>query len=389
MNLKAINDSCLRVLHVIPTLELGGASRGVLEIIHELTVRGNYDVLLCVVGDPPKSSMFVPSNIRVHFLCCPVHKRKLFIRRILALYALVKAFNPDLIHAHLWPAAAAIAWVNRAFNLPIIVHIRDTPPRFQQKEFRARVKRGIYKIILNQRNISFIAVSADAAQYAIDTLNIPQQKIHVVLNGIDTDLFMNVHLINNHSFKPDKFVVGAAGRFVPEKGHLFLLQAVNNLINQGYNIKLKLVGNGGMRSIYENFLISHKLNDHVEILNPLQNMAYFYGLIDAFVVSSLTEGLSRVLLEAMVCGRPVISTNCAGSAEVIEHGINGLLIDKGSSEQIENAIRSLMLDPDLRATIGSRARAKILSHHTINHVMEGIERIYFNNVKVDSVIKIP
>ena len=157
-------------------------------------------------------------------------------------------------------------------------------------------------------------------------------------------------------------VVGSVGRLVPQKGYRVLLEAAPHLLQQCPRTKFILVGAGRERVQLEDRAkelgIAHGVHFVGETDRPMDAIA----AMDVFVVSSLFEPFGQVLLEAMVCSRPIVASNVGGIPEVVEHEISGLLVPPRDPERLAQAILALLTDRDkaMRLVRAGRTRVKTL-----------------------------
>jgi glycosyltransferase involved in cell wall biosynthesis len=136
-------------------------------------------------------------------------------------------------------------------------------------------------------------------------------------------------------------------RLSEQKGHLILLEAINNLVLEGLPLKLVLVGDGPLRPQIEELIAQLKLHNHVEITGWVTNSEVQQQILNsqAMVLPSFAEGLPVVIMEALALGRPVVSTYIAGIPELLENQICGWLVPPGSVEELTSAIRTVLHSP--------------------------------------------
>jgi glycosyltransferase involved in cell wall biosynthesis len=141
------------------------------------------------------------------------------------------------------------------------------------------------------------------------------------------------------------FTIGAIGRLSPEKGFQILLEAVKEVAKINPKVRLVILGDGDERGILEARIKSLGIEQRVLMPGYVANAAgRFLPLFRAFVLSSLTEGLPIVILEAMQAGVPIVATRVGGIPDVLENGKAGILVDSRSSKKLAEGIRILMSD---------------------------------------------
>jgi glycosyltransferase involved in cell wall biosynthesis len=186
-----------------------------------------------------------------------------------------------------------------------------------------------------------VAVSQGVADELHTVAHIPQQKIKVIHNAVtDHDDRSRVeqpvtHRWLNNSEVP---VFITAGRLVAVKDHEVLLRALA-LYRRSRPARLLVLGTGPLRSHLEALTCELEVADAVDFLGFQENPLPYFGRADAFVLSSYSEGFGNVLVEAMGCGTPVISTDCPyGPAEILDHGRYGALVPPRCPEALADAL---------------------------------------------------
>lgn len=199
-----------------------------------------------------------------------------------------------------------------------------------------------------------IVTSQEDKDFIIERYKINENKIIVIPNYVDTDIFKPLEV------KKEKQVV-FVGRLDEQKNLFSLINAVKSL-----DIKLVLIGNGPLEDVLRNRVKEEEIeNVTFAGVVPNERLPEELNKSEIFVLPSLYEGNPKTLLEAMACGLPVIGTNVIGIKEVITHGENGYLCGT-SVESIREAITTVMARDELRNTIGYNARKTILERYALD-----------------------
>jgi glycosyltransferase involved in cell wall biosynthesis len=187
-------------------------------------------------------------------------------------------------------------------------------------------------------------------------------------NGVDIDKFSIRHksfdLYDKIGFKPDDFIVGMISSLSPEKGHIYAINAMRNLVGEFPNIRLLIIGDGALKSEIQEQIITAGIQGNVELVGNQKNIPEFLSIIDVFIMPSLKEGLPIALLEAMASGKAVIATRVGENENVIEDGKTGFLIDPDNSKQLEEAILKLVRNKEIIAKLGSNARMVVENQYS-------------------------
>lgn len=197
----------------------------------------------------------------------------------------------------------------------------------------------------------------------------PKAKVYVVPTTTDTHYYKSLgfpaqylpHFKSTLPYEKAPLIQNIAlsvGRFTAVKQQNHLLQIWNSLVNEKQikNWKLYLVGNGELKAQFETYINTNNLQDHVFLMPPRQDVAFYYKQASLFLLSSKTEGFGMVLLEAISFGLPCISFDCpSGPRDIIKNNENGYLIEQNDTIAFEQALVKLITDPTLRKEMGSKS----------------------------------
>jgi glycosyltransferase involved in cell wall biosynthesis len=185
-------------------------------------------------------------------------------------------------------------------------------------------------------------------------------KFEVVRLGVDPGVFAPGRIEKKMD---DGFDIVCVGRLVPAKGQLILVRAFANLLAQGYDVRLKLVGDGEDRKHLQSLVADCGLNSAVEFKGALSHSETRLVLqqADLFVLASFAEGLPVALMEAMAMEIPCVSTYVAGIPELIRDGVDGLLVPASSLEALTDAMKTMIDNPLLRSNLGAAGRKRVLA----------------------------
>lgn len=246
-----------------------------------------------------------------------------------------------------------------------------------QRTWKTPVYHAIDRLCLRFYDL-VICVSQDLFDTCV-RLGVSRVRCHLVPNAIDTLEYSKPATQTGDQgggSDPQRLVIGAVGRLSREKGFHLLIEAVHELVGEGLDLELQIAGEGGIRAALEDQIGRLGIAGRVKLLGYQPDMPDFYRGLDAFVVSSLSEGLPNGLLEAMAFELPVVSTRCGGIPSVVEDAENGLLTQPGSAAGLATGIRRLALDSELRCRLGGAARATIVRDFSFEQRMRKIRTLY-------------
>lgn len=171
-------------------------------------------------------------------------------------------------------------------------------------------------------------------------------------------------------------MIGAVGRLSAEKGFDLLIRAAAQLLRDGHDLELRIIGEGDQGQELQALITELGCQDRVRLMGYRSNLIDLYQAMDVFALSSHREGLPNVLLEAMALEVPVVATRIAGIPRLIEDGQNGLLVGAGDVNELRHALGKLLGDVALRTRIGEAARRTVESDFSFDVRMEKVRKVY-------------
>ncbi len=187
-------------------------------------------------------------------------------------------------------------------------------------------------------------------------------------------------VINKRSNCLGKEVI-AVGRYSPEKGFDRLISAWKKVAERYSDWILNIYGEGGLKKSYQKQIDELGLNESCFLKEPVKNIYDKYIESSIFVLSSYYEGFGMVIIEAMSCGLPVVSFSCpCGPRDMIENGINGILVKNGDSEELANQICFLIENPQMRKNVADQAYISSGKYH-IESIAERWKNLFETIIK--------
>lgn len=221
-------------------------------------------------------------------------------------------------------------------------------------------KRKLINPILNLATDQVTAISKATKQALVAFENIPEKSIDVIYNGI-APLKFDTTKVNKlrQSFNiPDNYtVLGTVARFDPIKNHSMMLTAFSQVLVKFPNTVLLMVGDGEERHNIEMLIRKLNIQDKVVLAGYQAKPAEHIALIDVFLLSSLSEGTSMTLLEAMSIGKPCVVTDAGGNPEIIENNVNGFVTENDNADAFSRKISVLLSDANLKTKFEQQAKS--------------------------------
>jgi glycosyltransferase involved in cell wall biosynthesis len=201
-------------------------------------------------------------------------------------------------------------------------------------------------------------------------------KFAVCRLGVQTDVFAPPPEAGRETLH-----IVSVGRLHPAKGQMILLGAFRELFGRGLKIRLSIIGDGDGRRTLEEFIAANGLSGSVTLHGALSHPATraVLGTADLFVLPSFAEGVPVALMEAMSMQVACISTFVAGIPELIEPGVQGLLVPPSSQEELAEAMASLITDPLRRKAVATAGREKVLSSYDLYTNIDRLIAVFEEN----------
>lgn len=206
---------------------------------------------------------------------------------------------------------------------------------------------------------------------------VPETKLSVVHSCLDPARFDVPPLSRKELGVPDDApLLGNVAALVGHKDHATLLDAMPTVLGELPDVRLIIVGEGELRPHAENRIRELGLGDVVTLLGYRKDVPRILRTLDAFVLSSKMEGLGSVVLEAMICGVPVVATCAGGVPETVRHEETGLLVPPQNPQALGAAIVRVLQDKVLAKSLAENGKALVLAQFTVDKMIEGNLRVY-------------
>lgn len=235
--------------------------------------------------------------------------------------------------------------------------------------------RGLYSLIF-LFSTKIIAVSQEIYNQALH-LPSAKKKMNIVRHGIEaTEILPREEARKALGIASEAFVVGTISELHPIKGITYAIDAIPLLSIP--NITYAILGDGELRDALAKQAADKKVSDKILFAGFVKDAAKYIKAFDVFLLSSLSEALGYVLLEAGLAETPVIATSVGGIPEIIENDVTGLLIRPKNSKEIANAVRFLYENKDKAAVYAKNLHESVAKNFSIERMMADTEKILEN-----------
>lgn len=354
----------MNILLVTTGLGVGGAERQISDLASRLAQRGHQVGIAYMVGDP----VMVPSRPDVTLY--PLNASKTpwgLLRAAWRLRRRVRQFKPDVVHSHMVHANIFARLVRLIVPMPrLICTAHNVFEGGRSVDIAYRLTDALATL---STNVSQEAVEAFEAKGAV-----PPGRMVAVLNGIDVSVFgatpaQRAQARSRLYPRPNRQLLLAVGRLVPEKNHAALLRVFARLAEQRPELDLWIAGDGPLRAALAQDINDLGLQGRAQLLGIRFDIPDLMRAADIVVLPSLFEGFGLVVAEAMASGAVVVATNAGGVAEVMDgHGFLVPVNDNPALLQaLENAVQ---LDAGSRERMVKQAQEHVFSTFDIERTVD-------------------
>lgn len=363
----------LNVLHVIETGGPGGAET----VFRELS-RGLDHTRFRSFAVIPEEG-WVSESLRadgIPFEILPV-KRSADLGYLRSILRLVARERIDVIQAHLLSSNMYAAIAGAVCRIPVIATFHGQV----DVNYRDRLL-GLKCRIINRGADAVVFVSDHLRRYYCASTPLKPELTTCIYNGIDPTRFQRRPerpLRSELGITDDEILVGAVGNLRPAKGYDVLLRAAALLKREVAACRFVIVGDAATPDLATQLANLHRtleLGDTVRYAGFRADVEQVLNSLDAFVLTSHSEGFSIATVEAMAAGLPVVATRCGGPEEIIRDGEDGLLVENDSPEAVAAGLHRVVFDRALRERLGTSARQSAVERFSTEAMVAGYTRLY-------------
>ncbi len=379
----------MRIVHVITRLILGGAQENTVLCCEDLLRRHGDEVLLAT-GPPlgPEGSLLeraraggVPMEI-IDCLRRPIHPWR-DPASYWQLKTTLRRFRPEVVHTHSGKAGLlgrAAAW---SLRVPAVIHTVHGAP------FHAWQGRGARRFFeacerwAARRCHAIVSVADAMTELMVAAGVAPREKFTTIYSGMEVEPFLQSaehrqRVRGELGYGPEHVVIGKIARLIKLKGHDDVIRAATAVIHREPKARFLFVGDGLLRDWLEREIALAGLRDYFQFtgLVPPQRIPELISAMDIVVHASLREGLARVLPQALLSGKPVVSYDIDGAREVVITGETGFLVPPRDVERLAAALSRLAADPALRDRLGAAGRRRFTDQFRHERMTAELRQLY-------------
>ena len=369
----------IKVVHIITLLELGGAQENTLYTCEHLD-KNKFDVILiCGKGGILDAQT---KNIKTYFVkelireICPLYDLLAFIK----IYKILKKEKPDIVHTHSSKAGIIGRWAVYCAKVPVIIHTFHGFGFNDEQNYFIRIIYILAERLTAKITDKLVAVSYENISKGLKNKIGNELQYTMIRSGIklqDYQIKIDVEKKKKEFAIINENVVGMIACFKKQKAPLDFIKTAKLVCAEKSDAKFILVGDGVLRKRIETEIKKLNLEKNVILTGWRKDSNEIIKIFDVFVLTSLWEGLPRVIVESMAAGIPVVATYIDGTREIVQEGLTGFVVNPHETEKMAERILRLLNNADLRKKFSEEAKKRV-QEFDINLMVSQQEKLYLS-----------
>ena len=362
-----------KVLFFIPFLKAGA---GLSKLASTLTIKfpDKYDISIISLFHYQEHYLTKGK----HFTLAVKNYYTKAIPKLINLQKLIKSISPDIIISFMTYTSFWIIPILYLFKIdaPLIISVNSNPEsQYKKKIYFKYLMKFLFPL---KKVTAIVPVSKELKSILNKKYRIIKSKMIPIYIGMDIEKIKEmateeIKLYEDTFNNPNILKFITLGRLSGEKGHKYLIEAFTKVLEEIPNSKLFIIGEGKARLQIEKMIQEKNLNNSVTLLGFLRNPYNYISRSDIFVLPSLSEGLPYVLIEALICKIPIVSTNCeTGPKEILENGKYGILTKVADSQDLAEKMISLAKDEKARMNFSNISHNRIKAFENENFIKKWV-----------------
>ncbi|MBN1104219.1 MAG: glycosyltransferase family 4 protein [Deltaproteobacteria bacterium] len=382
----------IRVLHIHTLPIISGSGINTFLTMRGMHGKGYAAELACAPGGPLIDLVESHGMKVIPFRHLVQPLRPLCDLRALAKLAVYLRRVPyHIVHTHNSKAGFVGRLAARIAGIPVIVH---TVHGFAFHDQESCLRKCLFRVL--ERAAShwcdrMIFISQPLIDWALREKVTVEEKTVKIYSGIELSRFLPVpeaeraRLRKKWGIGTEDLVIGMVSKLWEGKGHVTLIKAFQGLREEMGNTRLVIAGEGYLRQSLVKQVERMGLAGSVLFTGFLSNPAEIIAVFDVAVLPSLFEGMGRVLLEAMAMEKPVVASRTGGIPDLVEHGVNGFLVNPGDVSDLRAALSKILKDRNLALRMGREGRKRIGNDFSADQMVRSIDQLYRGLLRMKGV----
>ncbi|MDD2583144.1 MAG: glycosyltransferase [Desulfuromonadaceae bacterium] len=361
----------IKIMHTVLSLEMGGLEKVVSDTVAGLD-KDRYEVEVCCFDTLGHfASSLTLHGVKVNLVVRNQERYDTFFP--FRLKKLLHERKTDILHMHsgtffLGTQAALFAGISKMVYTDHGRHLVEPKILLVMDRFCGFFVKKI------------IAVSHELEKYLVDVVKLPAAKTSTIINGINTEQFSPgpkyPALLDELKIPPSHRVIGTVGRLAEVKDQVSMIKAFAKVRGEISDVTLLLVGDGPLLSLLQQTAKDLNVAGNVVFAGKRTDTSRLLNLMDVFMLTSLSEGTSISLLEAMASGVTPVVTDVGGNPFIIQHEANGLIVTPGDIAGMADAVISLLKHDELRDKYRLNAIESVRRDYSLKSMVDKYSAVY-------------
>ncbi|MBI1765806.1 MAG: glycosyltransferase [Acidobacteria bacterium] len=366
----------IKILHVLDSLNVGGMERVVINVANGLDP-ARFEQAVCCISRLGTAAHLLDAHVQ-RFDMGKGDERALLMPWQIA--KLMRRERPDIIHTQSWAGMDGVIarTLARQGKLVHSEHGRNLPYIHHEPPKRKLARRCAYELA-----DAVFVVSEEMRQYFCRETGFAPARMRVIHNGVDVagiERADPVGVREELGLSPTDFVIGTVARFQETKDLPTLVRAFAQLRQRQAHVKLLLIGDGAERGRLEQLALELSVAADVIITGIRHDVPRLLRALDAFALSSLSEGLPISVLEALAAALPVVTTRVGMLPEMLREGENGFLVAPGDVAVLAERLERLVINHDLARRLGAVGKQTVERDYSLAAMLRRYEELYLSLV---------
>ncbi len=368
----------IAIAYIVDSFRYGGLERCVARLVNGLDADRFRSVVICL-KDSGRAAEWIRGDVPVHELHKGPGNDWSVVRR---LADVLRDEQIDVVHSHNWATLVETTLARRMAKTP--VHVHSQRGMFFHGRAASPWKQAARRLATRWacgRADRVIAVADSVRQEMCEVWGIPRDSIQVIPNGIDVPVHdatgrEAARLRNSLGIPLEAVVIGSVGRLVPVKDFSSLIQAVKRIPMGEQPVHLMIVGDGPEMLVLKQTIEQEKLSGRVHLVGEQSNVGDWLKAMDIYVNSSLSEGMSQSVLEAMSLGLPIVATDVGANRELVGHApACGLIAIPGKPESLAGSLIEMVCS-ERRSDFRDHAHERHHNNYNLQAMITTYEELY-------------
>ncbi|MDY3199999.1 MAG: glycosyltransferase [Arcobacter sp.] len=342
----------MKIAFIINSLSGGGAER-VIQTLSNSLIKKGYEIHIILLNNE-KQVYELHANIKVYTLKTSIISKGLgkiiFIPlQSIELFFLLKKLKVKNAISFLVRANLVFSFVKYFSNFKVVISERSFASKhYERKSFSNQIMNFLIKKLYFKADL-IVPISNGIKESLVKDYHLNENKISVIHNPQNIDYINDYKLFKiDFIFEQNYRYFITLGRLIELKDHVNMIKAFRVVKDSNPMVKLLILGEGPLKNNLQSLINNLGLEYDVLLLGFIKNPFEYLKRSDVFVFSSKFEGFGNVIVEAMACGLPVISTNCpSGPSEILDNGKYGMLVDVENYKDLAAKMVSMLYEETL------------------------------------------